>query len=193
MAVYLIGYMASGKSTVGKLLAQRLGWGFVDLDDAYEAIHGMTTGEAIQTYGIEAFRKMEKDVVERVADMATTEHIVYATGGGYPTYSDNMECLHELGTSFYLRWSAEHLVERLYLSGFDNRPLLDPYRQDREALLEHVRQQLVEREPYYRKADYTIDAPIEDAETEEEAPLSVENDAQIAEELFHFITHYLSK
>ncbi len=101
LPVYLIGYMASGKSTVGRKLADRLGWQFVDLDDAFEQIHGLTTGEYIRVHGLADFRIKEKYVVEDLADAATTDHIIYATGGGYPTYEDNMECLRELGTSSY--------------------------------------------------------------------------------------------
>lgn len=193
MAVYLVGYMASGKSTVGRLLARKLGWVFVDLDEAFETLHGLTTGEAIKMYGVDHFRQMEKDTVERVSEMATTEHIIYATGGGYPTYADNMECLAELGTSIYLRWSVEDLVERLYLSGFDNRPLLDPYRGDRATLLQFVRRQLAEREPYYRKATYTIDAPLcdDDADDAAGSHLRIENDEELADELFTFIQNYV--
>ena len=182
MAIYLVGYMASGKSTIGRLLARKLGWTFVDLDDAFEAICGLKTGEALTSYGVERFRQMEREAVERVADMATTEHIVYATGGGFPTWEDNMDALRELGTTIYIRWSPEDLVERFYLSGFENRPLLDPYRDDKTQLLNFVREHLKEREPYYRQAHYTIDAPLTE--------LDVQNDEELASELFTFIRNY---
>lgn len=177
LPVYLVGYMASGKSTVGRLLADKLGWQFVDLDDAFLQIHGYTTGEYIQKYGLEEFRVKEKWVVEDVADAATTDHIIYATGGGYPTWGDNMDCLRELGTSFYLRWSPEHLLDRLRISGIENRPLA-------QLDMEFIRQQLSERESFYRKANHVIDCPIED----EYGP---QNDEEIAEELALFIQNYL--
>lgn len=190
LPIYLIGYMASGKSTVGQLLAQRLGWTFVDLDEAFAEIHGYTTGEYITKFGIEDFRHREKYVVEDLADAATTDHVIYATGGGYPTYEDNMECLRELGTSFYLRWSPEHLTDRLFLSGLDNRPIAQwgmqnaPGENDREKMLHFVTEQLALREPFYRQANYTIDAPIED----EYGP---QNDDEIADEIALFIQNYL--
>ena len=114
--------MASGKTTVGRLLAKKLGWHFVDLDDAFLEINGLTTGEYIEKYGIELFRKQEKDCVERLSELPI-QKVIYATGGGYPCWEDNMDCLLELGTSFYLRWTPEQLTKRLFLSGLDNRPL----------------------------------------------------------------------
>ncbi len=157
MPIYLIGYMAAGKTTVGKLLAELLGWRFVDLDDAFYQIHGYTTAEYIRQFGIEDFRKKEKYVVEDIADMSPFDNVVYATGGGYPCYEDNMECLHELGTSFYLRWTAEDLVKRLMLTDLSQRPVLQGRTED--ELMTFVAPQLQAREPYYLQADYTIDAP----------------------------------
>lgn len=189
LPIYLVGYMASGKSTVGRLLADKLGWKFVDLDDAFLQIHGYTTAEYIREYGLDDFRRKEKYVVEDLADAATSDKIIYATGGGYPTYEDNMECLAELGTSFYLRWSPEHLTDRLFLSGIEQRPVAEQGMQraaganEREKMLNFVSLQLREREPYYRKASYTIDAPLEDYGTE--------NDEEIAEELYTFIRNYM--
>ena len=121
--VYLIGYMGAGKTTVGRLLADKLGWHFVDLDEAFHEIHGLSPADYIRTYGIEAFRKKEKYVVEDLAELPI-EKVVYATGGGYPCWEDNMECLKELGTSFYLRWHPHHLAQRLALTDLNERPLL---------------------------------------------------------------------
>ena len=95
--IYLIGYMGAGKTTVGRLLADRLGWHFVDLDEAFHEIHGLSPADYIRKYGIEAFRRKEKYVVEDLAELPI-EKVVYATGGGYPCWEDNMECLKELGT-----------------------------------------------------------------------------------------------
>ena len=64
LPIYLVGYMGAGKTTAGRLLAEKLGWHFVDLDDAFAQIHGYTTAEYIRTFGIEEFRKKEKYVVE---------------------------------------------------------------------------------------------------------------------------------
>ena len=162
--IYLIGYMAAGKTTVGKRLADRIGWHFVDLDDAFLQIHGYTPNEYIRQFGIDAFRRKEKYVLEDIADMSPYENVVYATGGGYPCYEDNMECLAELGTSIYLRWEARDLAKRLMLTDLSERPVLQG--RTEEELLSFISPQLAAREEYYLKADHVVDAPgfTEDAD-----------------------------
>lgn len=176
LPIYLIGYMGAGKTTIGRLLADKLGWHFVDLDDAFVEVYGMTTGDCIRQYGVEAFRKMEKDCVEKLSELPI-EKVIYATGGGYPCWKDNMECLLELGTSIYIRWYPEHLAHRIELSGTANRPILG----DRKGgeLLEFVKQQLSQREEYYSQAHYIIDAPLNG--------YSEQADEEIAEHLFQWI------
>ncbi len=157
LPIYLIGYMGAGKTTVGRLLADKLGWHFVDLDDAFTEINGLTPAQYIRQHGVEAFRRKEKDCVEELSELPI-QHVIYATGGGYPCWEDNMECLHELGTSIYLRWSNEHLAERIELSGIEQRPILQgKYGQE---LIDFVAWQMSGREEYYVQADYIIDAPF---------------------------------
>ena len=167
LPIYLIGYMGAGKSTVGRQLARKLGWHFVDLDDAFAEINGMTTGEYITKYGVEKFRKLEKDCVETLSELPI-EKVIYATGGGYPCWEDNMECLKELGTSIYLRWQPKYLAHRIELSGIEQRPILQHKRG--EDLLKFVEWQMSGREQYYAQADYIIDAPLGDynAQADEE-------------------------
>ena len=172
--------MAAGKTTVGRKLAQKLGWYFVDLDDAFAQIHGLTPAEYIREDGIEAFRRKEKYVLEDLAE-APYEKVVYATGGGYPCYEDNMECLKELGTSYYLRWQPEHLVERLMLTDLSERPVLQG--RTKEELIDFITPQLEAREPFYRQADYILDVE----ELLEGEPLSANDDDRIAEKLYQLI------
>ena len=174
--IYLIGYMAAGKTTVGRLLAERLGWHFVDLDEAFAEIHGLTPAEYIREEGIEAFRRKEKYVVEDLAELPI-EKVIYATGGGYPCWEDNMECLKELGTSIYLRWKPEHLAERLMLTDINERPVLQG--RTKEELLQFITPQLEARTPYYEQADYIIDAPVK--------TIAAEDDQHIAEILYKLI------
>lgn len=188
LPIYLIGYMASGKTTAGRILAKKLGWHFVDLDDAFLEINGYTTGEYIREFGMEAFRKQEKDCVEKLAELPI-EKVIYATGGGYPCWEDNMDCLHELGTSFYLRWTPEQLTKRLFLSGITQRPVaVDGMNAaegatEEEKMLHFVREHLAARQPYYEQADFIIDAPAE---------LHESNDEVIAEEIYKTIGKFIN-
>lgn len=175
LPIYLVGYMGAGKTTVGRLLADKLGWRFVDLDDAFEQIHGYSTADYIRRFGLEEFRKKEKYVVEDLADQIPFEHIIYATGGGYPCWEDNMECLRELGTSIYIRWKPEHLAKRLSLTDLSERPVLQG--RTEEELLDFIAPQLEAREPFYSLAHHIVDVTICDEESDE----------RIAEELFRLI------
>ncbi len=175
LPIYLVGYMGAGKTTAGRLLAEKLGWHFVDLDDAFKEIHGLSTADYIRTFGIEEFRKKEKYVVEDLADQIPFDNIIYATGGGYPCWEDNMECLRELGTSIYIRWRPEHLAKRLALTDLSDRPVLQG--RTEEELLAFIAPQLEAREPFYTKANHILDVDICDEQSDE----------RIAEELYEFI------
>lgn len=174
LPIYLIGYMGAGKTTAGRMLADKLGWHFVDLDDAFYQIHGYTTADYIREFGLEEFRKKEKYVVEDLAELPY-EHVIYATGGGYPCWEDNMDCLLELGTSIYLRWSPEHLARRLSLTDLSTRPVLQG--RTEEELLEFIAPQLEERDPIYRRANHVLDVQQCDEESDE----------RIAEEIYQWI------
>lgn len=175
LPIYLVGYMGAGKTTAGRLLADKLGWHFVDLDKAFEHIYGYTTAEYIRQFGLEEFRKKEKYVVEDLADQIPYEHVIYATGGGYPCWEDNMDCLLELGTSIYIRWKPEHLAKRLSLTDLSERPVLQG-RSEKE-LLEFIAPQLEAREPFYSRAHHILDVDICDEDSDE----------RIAEDLFRLI------
>ena len=175
LPIYLVGYMGAGKTTVGRLLADKLGWRFVDLDEAFHHIHGYTTAEYIRQFGLEDFRRKEKYVLEDLADQIPFEKVIYATGGGYPCWEDNMECLRELGTSIYIRWKPEHLAKRLSLTDLSERPVLQG--RTEQELLEFITPQLQAREPFYAQANHILDVDICDEYSDE----------RIAEELFQFI------
>lgn len=180
LPIYLVGYMGAGKTTAGRMLAEKLGWHFVDLDEAFREIHGFSTADYIRTYGLEAFRKKEKYVVEDLAELPY-EKVIYATGGGYPCWEDNMDCLLELGTSIYIRWKPEHLAKRLSLTDLHDRPVLQG--RTEEELLSFIAPQLEAREPFYARANHVLDVEVCDESSDE----------RIAEELYQLIKKHTSR
>ncbi len=182
LPVYLIGYMGAGKTTAGRLLADKLGWHFVNLDDAFREFYNISTADYIRNYGIEDFRHKEKEVIETLAELPM-DRVIYATGGGYPCWEDNMECLHELGTSIYIRWQPEHLAKRLALTDLSERPVLQGHTE--AELLQFITSHLASRAPFYEQADYIVDAPMGDCD--EQA------DERIATRLYELIQQLRGK
>ncbi|MBQ9143573.1 MAG: hypothetical protein IJX60_01330, partial [Paludibacteraceae bacterium] len=136
----------------------------------------------IRQHGIEEFRRKEKYVIEDLAELPI-ENVIYATGGGYPCWEDNMECLAELGTSIYLKWQPKHLAQRLMLTDLSQRPVLQG--RTEEELLQFISTQLKAREPYYMMANYIIKAPI--SFINGTITLAEENDIHIANMLYEMI------
>ena len=152
MVTYLIGYMCSGKTTLGTLLKEIAGVRFTDLDQYIEEREGMTISEIFSQRGEEGFRNIEKEALREV-----TENIggVIATGGGTPCFFDNMEYMNSNGYAIYLNRSREELLERLKIYK-STRPLLKD-KNDKE-LKEFIEASLPKREVYYKKASIIIDA-----------------------------------
>lgn len=145
--VVLIGFMGTGKTSVGRLLAGRLGRPFVDIDQKIERHARMTIAEMFATRGEEYFRRRERETVGRVARYRNT---VIATGGGVVLDPGNMARLRTGGVIVCLTASVDTILER---TGRSNaRPLLD--RTDRRELIARM---LAERAPLYAGADYTVD------------------------------------
>lgn len=116
--IILIGFMGSGKSTVGRLLARDLAWELVDSDGAIEAAEGMSVREMFETRGEAYFRQRERGFIEALASSAAT---VVATGGGMPIPGDNLERLKACGRVVYLRAPFAVLLQRI--SHCAHRPL----------------------------------------------------------------------
>lgn len=140
--IVLIGFMGSGKTTVGKKLAVRMGYSFLDTDQYIEEQAKMKISDIFARQGEAAFRSLEDCMLKKIAGMDRT---VVSTGGGIPMREENRALLKKIGTVIYLEASEETLWKRL--AGDHTRPLLagaDP-RGKIHALLS-------EREPVYRRA-----------------------------------------
>jgi shikimate kinase len=149
--IFLIGFMGCGKTTLGRKLASRLGYMFMDLDHIFEAREGMTIAEYFAKYGEAAFRKMESEVLQK---HTYPEHAVIATGGGLPCFYDNMEWMNAHGKTFYIKLSPKTLADRLQ-NEKDERPLLRE--RHGETLVQFIADKLAEREPFYNKANIIAD------------------------------------
>lgn len=147
--IYLIGMMCCGKSTVGRLLATRLGLPFIDLDRLIEDRVGPLL-PFVQREGEEAFRAVESDVL---VEAATRPRSVIATGGGTPTVPGNLEIMRKSGTLIWLDVPMQVLMPRIERAGGD-RPLLFGLRGD--ALRERVRELLDARSRVYALAAFRI-------------------------------------
>jgi len=153
--LYLIGNMGSGKTTVGKLVAERLGLPFYDLDQRIEQATGLTVAELFAQQGEARFRDLES---RALAEIACLPQGVVATGGGVVLRADNRALMRSKGWVIYLRTSSETLWRRLQHT--TDRPLLRT-----ESPYETLQTIVQTREPLYQEADWVIDT---DARTPEE-------------------------
>jgi shikimate kinase len=142
--IYLLGFMGSGKSTVGNLLAGVLGWPFIDLDTVIEAGQGLSIREIFENSGEAFFRQMEHAAL---VEASKAEPVVIALGGGTFAQPPNVDLIRASGgTTIWLDCPPEILRARC--QGLENRPLF------RDEL--SFTQLLMERLPYYRLADFRI-------------------------------------
>jgi shikimate kinase len=146
-AVVLVGMMGSGKSSVGKRLATRLGLLFIDADTEIETAAGMTIPEIFAQRGEAEFRDGERRVISRV--LSTRAPLVLATGGGAFMNAETREKIAALGISIWLKADADVLMRRVRKNS--KRPLLQT--PDPEGTLRRL---LTEREPTYALADLTL-------------------------------------
>ncbi|HUG52646.1 MAG TPA: shikimate kinase [Vicinamibacteria bacterium] len=161
--IVLVGFMGAGKSTVGPLLAVRLGWGFVDLDDVIEEEAGHRVHEIFASEGEAGFRERERAAAEALKDR---RRLVLATGGGAFAAAPTRSALSQGALTVWLRCELEVLLSRIPRDG--SRPLAA----NRATIAALFRG----REPLYALADLTVDttraAPDEVARAIAEAALS---------------------
>ncbi len=156
--IFLIGYMASGKSTLGRSLADRMNREFIDLDDRVVERCGLTIPEIFTQHGEDYFRGIEQEVLFALAG---TENVVVATGGGTPCHPGNLDWMKKHGTTVYLKWEAEELYRRLIHDNTE-RPLLSGIPDHQR--LDFVRKHLQAREAFYHQADVVLQGESGSAE-----------------------------
>lgn len=125
----------------------------VDTDKLVEQMEGATIADIFYYQGEEYFRQAERRALESLE--STSEGVIVATGGGLPTWSDNMEWMHEHGLTLYLRRGAKQILARLSDYGREKRPLFRG--KSDEELLMFMREQMAAREEFYVKADIIVE------------------------------------
>lgn len=170
--LYIVGYMACGKSTFGRALASRIGWDFIDLDLEIERRYGKTVAQIMGSEGEERFRIVESAVLK---ETASRSGVVVACGGGTPCYRDNMEFMTLHGLTLWLVASPERLMERIREAG-DTRPLLSG-KSDTE-LAAFIRSHLLSRQHHYCKAQWRFSGE------------HLENKTQISSSIDDFLKNY---
>jgi shikimate kinase len=154
MIVVLMGYMGSGKSTIGKELATILNYRFIDLDDYIVTKEKNSVLNIFKTKGEIYFRKKETDYLKELIN--SSDDLVLALGGGTPCYGNNIELMtgHINVASFYLKLSIPLLTERLF-NEREKRPLISHLNSE-DQLLEFIGKHIFERVAFYNQAQFTI-------------------------------------
>lgn len=150
--IFLVGLAGSGKTTLGRQLAEVLHLHFIDLDKAIEERAGKTIPEIFSQQGEGNFRIMEKETLHEL--MGEQDSFVMATGGGAPCYHFNMDAMNEHGVTVYLDVSAGDLALRVLDGGIENRPMFKSY--DHQDLIQEIREMKEQRAPFYEEAQIKI-------------------------------------
>ncbi len=151
--IYLVGFMGSGKSTIGRALADELGWSFIDLDEEIEKRESTTIVEIFDQRGEEHFRSIEAEVLyERVRNVQSGRPQVISLGGGAFLSDDNFELVSNNGVTIWLDCEFSHIERRI--AGQTHRPLArDP---------EHLRRLFDARRDGYSRADFRVEVVDDD-------------------------------
>ena len=150
MRIVLVGYMGSGKSTLGKKLASKLGFSFYDTDQIIEEQYKISIYNFFEKYEEDVFRKIEYDVLKNIL---IHNNAVISTGGGTPCFRNNMDIINKNSYSVYIKMHIDSIETRL-INSKKSRPLLKDISQTN--LKAFIEKQLLEREKYYNQANLII-------------------------------------
>ncbi len=153
MRIYLIGYMGSGKSHLGRKFSKYLGVQFVDMDHYIEERNYKTIPRIFAEEGEAEFRKKERKALEELSEFTD---IVIATGGGAPCFFDNIDLMNNSGKTIYLNIDPKILAFRLMKSKTE-RPLIKG--KSKDELIAFIDESLKKRNEFYSQAKYQITSP----------------------------------
>ncbi len=151
MKIFLIGFMGAGKTTIGRRLANRLGYEFYDTDLFFEEKYHFTIQRFFEQFGEDKFRELEKDVLHELLQLA--DKAVISTGGGTPCFFDNMEVMKRNGLTVYITMKYGALKNRL-LHSKKRRPGVQQLNET--ELMKFIEELMKFREEYYKKAHISV-------------------------------------
>tara|TARA_B110000305_G_scaffold3239_1_gene3158 strand:- start:98 stop:622 length:525 start_codon:yes stop_codon:yes gene_type:complete len=157
--VILVGFMGSGKTTLGKKLSNSMGVKFIDSDKEIELKYKKTIGVLFGEKGETGFREIETEFIE---ELKNQEEFVLATGGGMPCFNHAMERLNAIGCTFYLERTSKELAHRL-INAKSKRPLIDGLND--KDLLDFIVERLNDRKSFYKSANVTLNREEQNVES----------------------------
>jgi shikimate kinase len=158
--LYLIGFMGTGKTSIGKLLSEQLECRFIDTDSVIEEQEQTTISEIFRIKGEASFREMEKRVLKSLTEKYKGNGFVMSTGGGMPCVPENLHYMRQKGRLIYIKSSIDDIMERVKES--NTRPLI--HRLEKKGdVREGLKSLLEERERYYSTADIAVTNNKKDA------------------------------
>jgi len=156
MLFFLIGFMGSGKTTIGRDLAELLDFEYIDTDNLIEEMYKLKTTAIFSKYGETVFRKAECIILEEIVNH---DNLVVATGGGLPCFKNNMKLMNKNGITIYLNLTPEVLFERLKWSK-NKRPLIKGMTPN--ELKEYININLPLREKFYNESKIIFNVDNDD-------------------------------
>lgn len=167
MKIFLIGFMGSGKTHWGRLLSEKLGIRFFDLDEQVSSHAGKNIVDIFATEGEEQFRLQEKDALHIITE--SHDSFIMACGGGAPCFFNNIEYMNQAGITVWINTALDVLFERL-IEEKDKRPLIKELSADQ--LKTYISKKFADRKLYYEQAKVKVN----------EAPLELDN---LINKIFH--------
>ena len=150
--IFLLGFMGSGKSTLGKKLAKKLDLPFFDLDKYIEEYTGVTISEIFKAKGELHFRELETQLLTKL--ISNNNRYLIAVGGGAPCFNNNIDLINNNGTSIYLKYNVGILASRLFIAKAE-RPLIA--NKTKEELVDFISKLLSEREQFYTQSKIVVE------------------------------------
>ncbi len=150
---FIVGMPGSGKTTLGKKLADHLKWQFKDLDDVIQDMTKLKISEIFELHGEDRFRELEKQALNTIIQ-SSSKQIVVATGGGAPCFFDNMNRMIQNGVTIFIDTPLKVIANRLQGEEMEKRPLIS--KMGETDLLKSIEEKYNNRKKFYQLAHHKI-------------------------------------